>query len=115
MTKTEELLREIVAYCREAGHNWSNLSEAESLLQAAEDDAAVDRFATAMKERLACKRLEGLHGWQDPKWVSDESLITNMLQRARAGKYVGLANFAMMLHERGVNPARVAAHAGSKS
>lgn len=27
-----ELLREIVAYCREAGHDWSNLAEAEHML-----------------------------------------------------------------------------------
>lgn len=27
-----ELLREIVAYCREAGHDWSSLAEAEHML-----------------------------------------------------------------------------------
>lgn len=27
-----DLLREIVAYCREAGHDWSNLAEAEHML-----------------------------------------------------------------------------------
>lgn len=32
--RMSEVLGEIVAYCREAGHDWSNLDEAEALLAA---------------------------------------------------------------------------------
>lgn len=35
-----ELLREIVAYCREAGHDWSNLAEAEHMLAALQSQPA---------------------------------------------------------------------------
>lgn len=35
-----ELLREIVAYCREAGHDWSNLAEAEHHLAALQSQPA---------------------------------------------------------------------------
>lgn len=37
-----ELLREIVAYCREAGHDWSSLTEAEHHLAALQSQPAAD-------------------------------------------------------------------------
>lgn len=54
-----KLLREIVAYCREAGHDWSNLAEAEKLLAspqvqpAAVSDAEIEAAVEIWFERAS--------------------------------------------------------------
>ena len=51
-----DLLREIVAYCREAGHDWSNLAEAEHMLatlQAQPAEVSDAQIAAGMRELFA--------------------------------------------------------------
>lgn len=65
------------------------------------DDEAVDAFAAAMKEKLAKKRSEGRSGWNDHSLCS-QALLSQMLHdHCDKGDPVDVANFAMMLHQRG--------------
>jgi hypothetical protein len=64
------------------------------------DDLAVDRFATAMKAKLAKKREEGRGGWDGPT-CNDEILSIMLRKHVRKGDPVDVANLAMMLHQRG--------------
>lgn len=63
------------------------------------DDLAVDRFAAAMKARMAQKRAEGMDGWDDP-----ERITVGCLQRSLAvtplSRPVDIGNYAMMLFNR---------------
>jgi hypothetical protein len=61
------------------------------------DDAAVDRFAAAMKAKLAKKREEGRGGWNDPAQCSVEDLARMLVEHLPKGDPVDVANFAMML------------------
>lgn len=64
------------------------------------DDIAVDRFATAMKAKLAKKRAEGRGGWEGP--TCNAEILSIMLRKhVRKGDPVDVANLAMMLHQRG--------------
>lgn len=77
------------------------------------DDAAVDRFAAAMKEKLAAARAKGRAGWDDPNACPVETLaklLISHLRKGNAGTFEDVANFAMMLHQRGADP-RVLAEA----
>lgn len=65
------------------------------------DDLAVDRFAVAMKEKLALARAKGRGGWNDPAQCSVERLATMLVEHIAKGDPVDVANFAMMLHQRG--------------
>lgn len=64
------------------------------------DDEAVDRFAAAMKEKLARKRREGRGGWQTASAEHLSALLINHLDK---GDPVDLGNLAMMLHQNGQN------------
>ena len=72
------------------------------------DDAAVDRFAAQMKEKLRKSREEkGRGGWDDPGQVSCQflcDLLIGHLTKANPGNFLDIANFSMMLHERGADP-----------
>jgi len=71
------------------------------------DDAAVDRFAAAMKAKLAAARAKGSGGWGDPNVCSVEflaQLLVEHLAKGNAGTFEDVANFAMMLHQRGADP-----------
>ncbi|MDX1538860.1 hypothetical protein [Arsukibacterium sp.] len=71
------------------------------------DDKAVDRFAVAMKAKLSAARNKGRHGWDDKQLCSGEhlaNLLVAHLNKANFGTFEDLANFAMMLHQRGENP-----------
>lgn len=71
------------------------------------DDEAVDRFATAMKVKLAAARAKGRGGWDDPSVCSVEflaQLLVEHLGKGNAGTFEDVANFAMMLHQRGADP-----------
>lgn len=71
------------------------------------DDAAVDRFAAAMKAKLAKAREKGRGGWDDPAQCSVEflaKLLVEHLTKGNAGTFEDVANFAMMLHQRGADP-----------
>ena len=71
------------------------------------DDAAVDRFAAAMKAKLAKAREKGRGGWDDPAQCSAEflaKLLIEHLTKGNAGTFEDVANFAMMLHQRDADP-----------
>lgn len=71
------------------------------------DDAAVDRFAAAMKAKLAAARAKGRGGWDDPNVCSVEflaQLLVEHLGKGNTGTFEDVANFAMMLHQRGADP-----------
>lgn len=78
-------------------------------MQAAKkDNDAVDRFAQAMKNKLASARAKGRGGWDDPLACTDEQLAVMLhehLHKGNAGSFEDIANFAMMLHQRGADPA----------
>ena len=65
------------------------------------DDAAVDRFAAAMKAKLAEKRAEGRGGWDDPEQCSTTYLATLLRGHVEKGDPLDVGNFAMMLWNRG--------------
>lgn len=65
------------------------------------DDAAVDRFAAAMKAKLAAKRADGRGGWDDKDQCSQQFLSDLLRGHVDKGDTVDVANFAMMLHQRG--------------
>lgn len=73
------------------------------------DDIAVDRFAAAMKEKLANKRAQGYGGWDDKEKCSAERLQKLLIDHLAKGDPVDIGNFAMMLWNRGepVKPAPV--------
>jgi hypothetical protein len=68
------------------------------------DDAAVDRFAVAMKDKLAVKRTQGRGGWQTcPEhelWI----MLDNHVHKRNADP-IDVGNFAMMIHQRDKEPA----------
>lgn len=73
------------------------------------DDAAVDRFAAAMKAKLAKKRAEGRGGWEDKDQCSSEFLSKLLREHVEKGDPLDVGNLAMMLHQRGdaITPAPV--------
>lgn len=76
------------------------------------DDMAVDRFATAMKAKLAAAREKGRGGWDDPAQCSIASLaklLVGHIGKGNVGNFEDIANLAMMLHQRGADPAVVGA------
>lgn len=62
------------------------------------DDLAVDRFAEAMRQKMALSRVKGRGGWQT---ASAEHLTLLLLHHLEKGDPVDIANFSMMLHENG--------------
>ncbi|MCQ9393287.1 hypothetical protein NRB14_16935 [Pseudomonas viridiflava] len=70
------------------------------------DNQAVNAFAAAMKTKLAEARAKGRHGWCE-SWVQDKQLAELMvghIPKGNAGNFEDIANFAMMLHQRGADP-----------
>jgi hypothetical protein len=65
------------------------------------DDLAVDRFAAAMKAKLAKKRAEGRGGWDDPAQCTGENLSLLLRSHVRKGDPLDVGNLAMMIHQRG--------------
>jgi len=71
------------------------------------DDAAIDRFAAAMKAKMAAARAKGRSGWDSEEGCSDLSLARSLVShifKGNAGTFEDVANFAMMLHQRNANP-----------
>lgn len=62
------------------------------------DDAAVDRFAAALKAKLAKKREQGAGGWEA---ASEEWLNKLLVDHLAKGDPVDVGNFAMMLWNNG--------------
>lgn len=71
------------------------------------DALAVDRFAVAMKAKLAQKRAEGRGGWEDKDQCSNALLSRLLVEHVQKGDPIDVANFCMMLHQRGelISPA----------
>ncbi len=62
------------------------------------DGEAVDRFAVAMKAKLAKSREKGRHGWQ----MGSAAYLSSLLYRHMyKGDPLDVANLAMMLHQNG--------------
>lgn len=64
------------------------------------DDAAVDRFAVLMKQKLAAARAKGRGGWDDPQQCDPRELaelLCGHIGKANDGNYTDIANFCMML------------------
>jgi|GEM_PF-6360166 len=75
------------------------------------DDEAVDRFAAAMKVKLAAGRAKGRTGWDDPNVVSVEYLAEQLVEhlgKGNAGTFEDIGAFAMMLHQRDADPEMLA-------
>jgi hypothetical protein len=68
------------------------------------DDVAVLKFSNAMREKLAKSREAGRGGWEDPKQCS--TMYLRFLLESEMEKpvidLVDVANYCMMLHQRGV-------------
>jgi len=65
------------------------------------DDVAVDKFAAAMKAKLAKKRAEGRGGWDDPAQCSVPYLAQLLVEHCgKVNSAVDIANFAMMVWHR---------------
>jgi NTP pyrophosphatase (non-canonical NTP hydrolase) len=64
------------------------------------DDLAVDRFAVAMKKKLALARANGRSGWDDPTQCSAEDLSRMLREHVEKGDPRDVANFCMMLDQR---------------
>ncbi|BBQ26478.1 hypothetical protein [Aeromonas sp. WP2-W18-CRE-05] len=75
------------------------------------DDYAIERFTIAMKEKLADARAKGRGGWDDPASCSVEhlaELLIGHIGKGNPGNFEDIANLAMMLHQRGADPAVLA-------
>lgn len=64
------------------------------------DDLAVDRFAAAMKAKMAASRAKGRSGWGDPAQCSTDRLQAMLADHLHKGDPVDVGNFAMMLWSR---------------
>jgi hypothetical protein len=64
------------------------------------DELAVDRFAAAMKAKLAKKRVEGRGGWEDKDQCSAVLLSGLLRDHVDKGDPLDVGNLAMMLHQR---------------
>ncbi|MBH1830962.1 hypothetical protein I5W42_05725 [Stenotrophomonas maltophilia] len=65
------------------------------------DDLAVDEFAAAMKAKMAAARAKGRGGWEDPAQCTAEDLSRMLREHVEKGDPRDVANFCMMLHQRG--------------
>jgi len=65
------------------------------------DDLAVDAFAYAMKQKMADARAKGRGGWEDPAQCSAVDLTRLLRDHVEKGDPRDVANFCMMLHQRG--------------
>lgn len=69
------------------------------------DELAVDRFAGAMTTKLAAARRKGRYldhgGWDRKEECTAEDLSRLLREHVEKGDPVDVANFCMMLHQRG--------------
>ncbi|MDG9986840.1 hypothetical protein ACL5HQ_20145 [Stenotrophomonas maltophilia] len=65
------------------------------------DDLAVDAFAAAMKAKMAAARAKGRGGWEDPAQCTADDLSRMLRDHVDKGDPRDVANFCMMLHQRG--------------
>lgn len=77
------------------------------------DDEAVNRFAQAMKAKLAKKRSEGRGGWEDERVCPPGMLQQMLLDHLPKGDPLDIGNFAMMIWNRGESVAGQPTQQGS--
>lgn len=76
------------------------------------DDEAVDRFAAAMKAKMARSREKGRYGWDDPEDCPTAMLVGMLhehVHKTNSGAFEDIACLAMMLHQRGDDPSALSA------
>lgn len=61
------------------------------------DDAAITRFTSAMRDRMAKGRVEGRQGWES---IPVDELHDRLARAATERDYASVGNYAMMLFER---------------
>jgi hypothetical protein len=78
------------------------------------DDESVALFSFAMKQKMAEKRKDGHGGWDDPNDVSIRYLMWLLANEMRKPvvDVVDVANYCMMLHQRGIT--KIDKHAPSR-
>lgn len=76
------------------------LQQAQVVGEVHPDDLAVDRFAAAMKEKLAAARAKGRGGW-DTEDATADGLSALLRHHVDKGDPRDVANFCMFLHQRG--------------
>lgn len=80
----------------------ADLSDERSLYQIKHpDDLAVVRFSLVMRDKLAAARAKGRGGWEDRTAVDAGELSEMLRDHVDKGDPVDVANFAMMLQQRG--------------
>src|SRR5690606_34043328 len=65
------------------------------------DDAAVDAFGAAMKNKLAAARAKGRGGWNGDEPGMQQRLSDMLRVHVEKGDPRDVANFCMFLHQRG--------------
>lgn len=65
------------------------------------DRFSVDAFADAMKDKMDAARAKGRGGWEDPSQCSADDLSRLLREHVDKGDPRDVANFCMMLHQRG--------------
>lgn len=111
--ETADLVDEIIADLADAAPAITELSEAVKRLEAYKsmrphpggaphaDDAAVDRFAAALKAKLSAARAKGRCGWQNAEPGMQQRLSDMLRAHVEKGDPRDVANFAMFLFCRG--------------
>lgn len=75
------------------------------------DDEVADRFAAALKAKMAKSRAKGREGWNDPARTSGQTIAVELVQhlfKGNPGNILDLGCLAMMLHERNADPRMLA-------
>lgn len=88
----------------------------EALSQCRLDNEAVDKFARAMKAKLAMARIKGKIGWDNKETCSGDhiaNLFWKNIRRENEGNLLDLANFLMFLHVRGEHASKIRRNAPS--
>lgn len=79
------------------------------------DNDAVDRFAAAMKAKMAKQRAKGYYGWSDERMCPAGRLQSMLNDHIAKGDPVDIGNFAMMLWNRGESTAAPAPHPDTRT
>lgn len=66
------------------------------------DDSAVIRFSMLMRDRMAISRMKGKGGWDNPTRPVTH-LYSCYCAAIAKGDLIDIANYAMMLQQRGVS------------
>lgn len=83
---------------------WARVAELRAILageyEPHPDDIAVDKFAAAMKAKMAKQRAKGYDGWDDEAACPVDRLQSMLVEHVAKGDPVDVGNFAMMLFNR---------------